>query len=61
MVAVTGSQYDHSVLINGESGVGKKFFSRSYMHFPAGNKQSFYAVNCGAIPEGYVSDSNYSA
>lgn len=45
---------DLSVLITGESGVGKEVFSK-IIHFNSPRKHSnFIAVNCGAIPEGTI-------
>ena len=45
---------DLSVLITGESGVGKEIFPR-IIHFFSSRKHSPYiAVNCGAIPEGTI-------
>jgi transcriptional regulator with PAS, ATPase and Fis domain len=49
-VAVT----DLTVLIDGESGVGKEAFSM-IIHALSGRKHNpFIAVNCGAIPEGTI-------
>lgn len=45
---------DITVLINGESGVGKEAFSK-IIHFLSPRKHGpFIAVNCGAIPEGTI-------
>jgi len=45
---------DMSVLINGESGVGKEVFSK-LIHQNSNRKHGpFIAVNCGAIPEGTI-------
>ena len=45
---------DLTVLINGESGVGKEAFSM-IIHALSGRKHNpFIAVNCGAIPEGTI-------
>lgn len=45
---------DLSVLITGESGVGKEVFSK-IIHFNSPRKHNnFIAVNCGAIPEGTI-------
>jgi len=45
---------DLSVLINGESGVGKEVFSQIIHALSARKHNSFIAVNCGAIPEGTI-------
>src|SRR6185437_341600 len=53
-VAIQVSNTDLSVLINGESGVGKEAFS-SIIHALSTRKHNpFIAVNCGAIPEGTI-------
>ncbi len=53
-VAVQVSSTDLTVLINGESGVGKEVFSQ-IIHALSGRKHNpFIAVNCGAIPEGTI-------
>ncbi len=45
---------DLSVLVTGESGVGKEFFPQ-VIHAHSARKHSKYiAVNCGAIPEGTI-------
>ncbi len=45
---------DLTVLISGESGVGKEVFSQ-IIHALSGRKHNpFIAVNCGAIPEGTI-------
>lgn len=49
-VAVT----DLSVLVTGESGVGKEFFPQ-IIHVSSKRKHGpYFAVNCGAIPEGTI-------
>lgn len=45
---------DLSVLITGESGVGKEAFPQIIHHLSARKHGSFIAVNCGAIPEGTI-------
>src|SRR6185312_15961021 len=49
-VAVT----DLTVLIDGESGVGKEAFSMIIHALSARKHNPFIAVNCGAIPEGTI-------
>ncbi len=52
--AVKVSSTDITVLINGESGVGKEAFSK-IIHAMSNRKHGpFIAVNCGAIPEGTI-------
>src|SRR5215207_598906 len=52
--AVQVANTDLSVLITGESGVGKEVFSQ-IIHSLSGRKHNpFIAVNCGAIPEGTI-------
>lgn len=45
---------DLSVLITGESGVGKEVFSQIIHQLSGRKHQPFIAVNCGAIPEGTI-------
>lgn len=45
---------DLTVLINGESGVGKEVFSQIIHNLSARKHNPFIAVNCGAIPEGTI-------
>ena len=53
-VAEQVSNTDLTVLIFGESGVGKEVFSQ-IIHSLSGRKHNpFIAVNCGAIPEGTI-------
>src|SRR5688572_25678321 len=53
-VAIQVSSTDLTVLIIGESGVGKEAFS-SIIHALSPRKHNpFIAVNCGAIPEGTI-------
>lgn len=52
--AIQVAQTDLSVLITGESGVGKEFFPK-IIHANSIRKHNKYiAVNCGAIPEGTI-------
>lgn len=53
-VAVQVAATDLSVLINGESGVGKEVFSQIIHSLSSRKHNSFIAVNCGAIPEGTI-------
>ncbi|MFI3315464.1 MAG: sigma-54 dependent transcriptional regulator [Rikenellaceae bacterium] len=53
-VALKVASTDLSVLITGESGVGKEFFPQ-IIHTSSSRKHGNYiAVNCGAIPEGTI-------
>lgn len=45
---------DLTVLITGESGVGKEIFSQILHHLSPRKHNPFIAVNCGAIPEGTI-------
>ena len=45
---------DLTVLIVGESGVGKEVFSQIIHSLSARKHNPFIAVNCGAIPEGTI-------
>ncbi len=53
-VAVQVANTDLSVLIVGESGVGKEAFSHIIHALSARKHNPFIAVNCGAIPEGTI-------
>ena len=45
---------DSTILLSGESGVGKEVFAR-YMHqLSPRSDESFYSLNCGALPEGLL-------
>ena len=52
--AVRVSNTDLSVLITGESGVGKEVFSKIIHGMSARKHNKFIAINCGAIPEGTI-------
>ena len=52
--AVRVAPTDLSVLITGESGVGKEAFSKIIHALSARKHNEFIAVNCGAIPEGTI-------
>lgn len=45
---------DISVLIYGESGVGKEVFARAIHDFSNRSSKPMVSVNCGAIPEGII-------
>jgi len=53
-VAVQVAATDLTVLIAGESGVGKEAFSMIIHALSARKHNPFIAVNCGAIPEGTI-------
>ncbi|HEY0298075.1 MAG TPA: sigma-54 dependent transcriptional regulator [Arachidicoccus sp.] len=53
-VAIQVANTDLSVLIVGESGVGKEAFSQIIHALSARKHNQFIAVNCGAIPEGTI-------
>ncbi|MBR2400636.1 MAG: sigma-54-dependent Fis family transcriptional regulator [Tidjanibacter sp.] len=53
-MAVKVASTDLSVLITGESGVGKEFFPQIIHHNSARKFKKYVAVNCGAIPEGTI-------
>lgn len=53
-IAVQVSPTDLSVLISGESGVGKESFPQIIHHFSSRKHGQYIAVNCGAIPEGTI-------
>lgn len=52
--AVQVANTDLSVLIVGESGVGKEVFSNIIHSLSSRKHNPFIAVNCGAIPEGTI-------
>ena len=53
-VATQVANTDLTVLIFGESGVGKEVFSQIIHALSARKHNPFIAVNCGAIPEGTI-------
>lgn len=53
-VAVQVARTDLSVLITGESGVGKEHFPKIIHAYSARKHGPYFAVNCGAIPEGTI-------
>lgn len=52
--AIRVSTTDLSVLIEGESGVGKEVFSKIIHSLSKRKHNKFIAINCGAIPEGTI-------
>ncbi len=52
--AIRVANTDLTVLINGESGVGKEVFSKIIHGLSARKHNNFIAINCGAIPEGTI-------
>ena len=53
-IAVRVASTDLSVLITGDSGVGKEAFSKIIHALSTRKHSNFIAVNCGAIPEGTI-------
>ncbi len=53
-IAVRVATTDLTVLITGESGVGKEIFSKIIHNLSTRKHNPFIAVNCGAIPEGTI-------
>lgn len=53
-IAVKVAPTDLSVLVTGESGVGKEFFPQVIHAYSSRKHQQYIAVNCGAIPEGTI-------
>jgi len=53
-IAIQVAPTDLSVLITGESGVGKEVFSKIIHNNSPRKHHNFIAVNCGAIPEGTI-------
>lgn len=53
-VALRVAPTDLSVLVTGESGVGKEFFPQIIHAYSARKHSKYVAVNCGAIPEGTI-------
>lgn len=52
--AVRVANTDLTVLITGESGVGKEVFSKIIHSLSSRKHSKFFAINCGAIPEGTI-------
>lgn len=53
-IALKIAPVDLSVLIMGENGVGKEIFPRVIHDHSLRKKKKYFAVNCGAIPEGTI-------
>jgi len=53
-IAMQVAPTDLSVLITGESGVGKERFPQIIHSYSSRKHASYVAVNCGAIPEGTI-------
>ncbi|HOW08273.1 MAG TPA: sigma-54 dependent transcriptional regulator [Bacteroidales bacterium] len=53
-VALQVAPTDLSVLITGESGTGKESFPQVIHSYSARKHGQYFAVNCGAIPEGTI-------
>ena len=53
-VAVQVANTDLSVLVTGESGVGKEVIPQIIHQYSARKHGTYIAVNCGAIPEGTI-------
>jgi transcriptional regulator with PAS, ATPase and Fis domain len=53
-IAIQVAPTDLSVLITGESGVGKEVFPQIVHQFSSRKHGPYIAVNCGAIPEGTI-------
>ncbi|MFM2385583.1 MAG: hypothetical protein RL660_340 [Bacteroidota bacterium] len=54
ITAAQVSATDLTVLIQGESGVGKEVFSQIIHNLSTRKHSPFIAINCGAIPEGTI-------
>lgn len=52
--AVQVAPTDFTVMITGESGVGKEIFPRIIHSYSSRKHAQYIAVNCGAIPEGTI-------
>ena len=53
-IALQVSVTNMSVLVTGESGVGKEVFSKIIHQYSSRKHNKYIAVNCGAIPEGTI-------
>lgn len=52
--ALVVAPYNQSVLVIGESGVGKEFFPKIIHDNSPRKRRKYIAINCGAIPEGTI-------
>ncbi|MCQ2343184.1 MAG: sigma-54 dependent transcriptional regulator [Paludibacteraceae bacterium] len=53
-IAVQAAPTELSVLVTGESGVGKEFFPQIIHAYSNRKHGPYFAINCGAIPEGTI-------
>ena len=53
-IAVAVAPTDITVLVSGESGVGKENIPRIIHQFSRRKNGKYFAINCGAIPEGTI-------
>ncbi len=53
-IALQVARTDLSVLIVGESGVGKEIIPRMIHDHSTRRSQNYFAINCGSIPEGTI-------
>ncbi|HOV71555.1 MAG TPA: sigma-54 factor interaction domain-containing protein, partial [Dysgonamonadaceae bacterium] len=53
-IALQVAPTDLSVLITGESGVGKEIFPQIIHQYSGRKHGPYFAVNCGSIPEGTI-------
>ncbi len=53
-VALQVAPTDLSVLVSGESGVGKEVIPRIIHDNPPRRRERYFAINCGSIPEGTI-------
>lgn len=53
-IAIKIAPIDLSVLVMGENGVGKESFPRIIHDYSERKGKKYFAVNCGAIPEGTI-------
>ena len=53
-IAIQVAKTDLTVLITGESGVGKEYFPQIIHQNSVRKHGKYFAVNCGAIPEGTI-------